>query len=301
MVELDVKLKLAIESLTSCAGCENTFLDSIQSILDFLESRIEIVYAPIIMDSSSPDSVDVVLITGAVRSGEDLEKLSEWRGKSKILVAFGSCACFGGLPGLANLFTLNELLSYSYLDQIGTVNDEGALPSQDVPRLLEYVKPLSDYVDVNLSLPGCPPPSSLIVSLVRCLVEGETFNLPRKSVCDECPLNIGNEKTISHVGRWCFDEVDLTKCFFEQGFICLGPSTRSGCDARCIKAGYPCRGCMGPSEGCEDQAAKMISAIASASSIEDISIGDLLKLRDLAGYFYRFTLPKSIFKRKLKR
>jgi len=294
------RLKVAIESLTTCAGCENAFLDACPLILDLLDGDVEIVYAPIIMDSPPPEMVDVVLITGAVRTEEDLKKLSEWRVKSRILVAFGTCSCFGGLPGLADLFDLSELLEYSYLKQLGTVNVEGLLPRNGVPSLLDDLKSVEDYVKVDLFLPGCPPPIPLIVDLVKCLVEGKAFSLSKKSVCDECPLNSGGEKVISSIRRWGFDEVDVGKCFLEQGFICLGPSTRGGCEARCIRVGYPCRGCMGPTEKCEDQAAKMISVLASASSIEDVSIEDLMRLHDLVGVMYRFTLPVSVLRRRMK-
>jgi len=298
---LNSKFKLAIISLTSCAGCENAILNASPEILDFLGKDIEIVYAPIIMDSPPPSSVDIVIVTGAVRTEEDVKKLVEWRDKSKIFVSFGSCSCFGGIPGLANFFSSDTLLKYSYLKQLGTINVNNSPPSNGIPNLTDYIKPLRDYVKVDLYVPGCPPPNTLVVNLFKSIISGEKFTLSKKSVCDECPLNTGKEKVISKMRRWAFSKVDKDKCFLEQGFICLGPATRGGCGARCIKAGYPCRGCMGPAENCEDQAAKMISAISSATSIEEVSTEDLTKLLDLAGTFYRFTLPFSLFKRKIRR
>jgi len=292
-------LTLAIEHLTACAGCENAILDLGNSLLSVLRD-VELVYAPILMDAPPPERVDVAILTGAIRTEEDLEKVKRWRGKCSILVAFGSCACFGGIPGLANLLNSMELLKTSYLEQLGTINPEGEPPRVEVPALTDFIKPLSRVVKVDYALPGCPPPMKLISKFFEALISGEEFELPAKSVCDECPLNSGGEKVIKGIRRWVYDEVDLSKCLLEQGFICLGPATRGGCGARCIKAGYPCRGCMGVLEGVEDQAAKMISAIASATSLEEVSLEDLMRLSDLAGVLYRFTLPASIFGRKVR-
>ena len=294
------KLKLAVEHLTTCAGCENAILDLGDSLLTVL-GDLELVYAPILMDASPPDRVDIAIVTGAVRTEEDKEKVRNWREKSSILIAFGSCACFGGIPGLANLLKSIELLKTSYLEQLGTENPEGEPPHVEVPELTSLIKPVSEYVKVDYMLPGCPPPSNLISELFTALIKGEKFTLPEKSVCDDCPLNSGDEKVIKCIKRWGFDKVDVDRCFLEQGFICLGPATRGGCGARCIKAGYPCRGCMGVLEGVEDQAAKMISAIASATSLDEVTLEDLKKILDLVGTLYRFTFPSSIFGRRVRR
>ena len=50
-----------------------------------------------------PDgSVDIGLFNGAVRTSEQEEDARLLRAKCKVLVAYGACACFGGIPGLAN-------------------------------------------------------------------------------------------------------------------------------------------------------------------------------------------------------
>ncbi|MEM1559366.1 MAG: NADH:ubiquinone oxidoreductase, partial [Candidatus Bathyarchaeia archaeon] len=43
-------------------------------------------------------SCDAALVEGAMVSNEDEEKLKAIRGKSKILVALGTCALLGGIP-----------------------------------------------------------------------------------------------------------------------------------------------------------------------------------------------------------
>ena len=294
------KKVFAIEHLTTCAGCENAILDLEDSLLSMLD-YIELAYAPIIMDANAPEHVDIALLTGAVRTEEDLKKVKEWRNKAKILVAFGSCACFGGIPGLANLSKAEDLLKTSYINQLGVVNPLKRPPEVDIPKLNESIKPIGEIVKIDYQIPGCPPPHKLIKFFFNAIIEGKPFELPNKSVCDECPLNAGQAKEIKCIKRWVINEADPSKCFLEQGFICLGPVTRNGCDARCIKAGYPCRGCLGPTEKYGDQAAKMISVLSSSTSLDEVSLDDLMKLLDIVGFFYRFTFPSSIIKYKAGR
>ncbi len=290
------KLSIAIEQLTTCGGCENSILNLGDELIVLLEKNLEIVYAPILMDSNRPQHVDIVILSGAVRTEDDLKKVKYWKGRCNVAVAFGSCACFGGIPGLSNLSPSNQLLESSYINQIGTINPAGSPPTLNLPKLTDFIKPVSELINVDYELPGCPPPPELIREFFISIVEGREFRLPNKSVCDECPLNTGESKEMKSVKRWPFGEIDRNKCLLEQGFICLGPVTRGGCNAQCIRAGYPCRGCLGPLDKSIDGAAKMISVIASSSSLIDVSIEDLGAIPDLVGLFYRFTLPISAIK-----
>jgi F420-non-reducing hydrogenase small subunit len=86
------------------------------------------------------------------------------------------------------------------------------------------------------------------------------------------------------------DEIDPDLCFLEQGVICMGAMTREGCDARCVKANSPCRGCMGPSRLDFEQGAKMVDTLAAV-----LPAGAISFLDDLIGTGYRFTMPVSIF------
>jgi len=63
----------------------------------------------------------------------------------------------------------------------------------------------------------------------------------------------------------------LTKmrCLMEQGILCHGPATRSGCGGsvgtpRCIRAYMPCEGCFGP---LSDTANPMVDMMGALSSI----------------------------------
>ena len=104
-------------------------------------------------------------------------------------------------------------------------------------------------------------------------------------------------------------DIDPEKCMLEQGVICLGPSTRAGCGAKCLEGNQPCRGCMGPTAEVMDQGGSMLSALASVFKVGGqrgaAERGRILELmaqvKDPLGTFYAFTMPKSIIKRKVKR
>jgi F420-non-reducing hydrogenase small subunit len=115
---------LALETLASCAGCEISILDLHEEILQLLD-KAEIVYAPVLMDSKElPDNVDIAIVSGSVRNIENKKKLEELREKSKILIAYGTCACYGGITGMADLYTPEEVTSRTYSDNPSTESAE---------------------------------------------------------------------------------------------------------------------------------------------------------------------------------
>jgi len=82
--------------------------------------------------------------------------------------------------------------------------------------------------------------------------------------------------------------------------ICLGPATRSGCEAACVRGNMPCTGCGGPTSRVRDQGAKELSAIASLiDSKDEMEIDRMLAtIPDPVGTFYRYSLPGSLLRRK---
>jgi F420-non-reducing hydrogenase small subunit len=92
------------------------------------------------------------------------------------------------------------------------------------------------------------------------------------------------------------ESIDPELCLLEQGLVCNGPATISGCGALCPAAGMPCAGCYGPSQDVIDFGARMISSLASVIEEDDPEMIDaaLDTLVDPAGCFYRFSLARSV-------
>jgi F420-non-reducing hydrogenase small subunit len=307
----------------SCGGCEIAVLNIHEKILD-LDANFEVVFWPVTMDAKykdveamEDDSILLTLFNGGIRNDEHEQIAKLLRQKSKTLVAFGSCACEGCIPGLANLSPVGEIVHTAF-NTITTDNPFEIYPRTafdvpegelHLPKLLKILRPLDQVVDVDYYMPGCPPESHQIaevIDLVLKVIHGEA-ELPSKSavigagnstVCDECP-RARNVKAIKAFKRiQDIAPVDPTLCILEQGVPCNGPATRSGCKARCPQVGAQCIGCYGAAEGVLDYGARLITAFASVidakepEEIEKILDG----VPDPTGQVYRFSLPRSLMK-----
>ena len=274
-------VKIAEEWLATCGGCEVTILDIGEPLLDLLP-QLEFVHMPVIMDHKyfgrtgekgfEIPEADVGLISGGIRSEENARVAEEMRKKVNTLVALGSCANFGGIPALANMFTLPDLLTTVYRKTKSTEAADN--PSEDLPPLKERVYALSEVVKVDVCLPGCPTTPELVAQAITSLLEGKPVVLSERSVCDDCPTK-REKKTVSNLKR-PLDKIEIQedqsyeemRCLMEQGYLCLGPATRTGCGGddkipRCIRAFMPCRGCFGPIRAGANPMVDMMGAISS--------------------------------------
>jgi len=309
------KLQLAIYWAAACGGCDVAILDPDEKILNIAEAA-DIVLWPIAMDfkyedlyKMGPESIDVCLYNGAVRTSEQEELAKALRVRSKYMIAFGACASWGGIPGLANLTNREDIFKTVYQETFTTINQEGIRPDVNfrapegelfLPRIYDRVWSLDQVVDVDYYVPGCPPTPETIWTAVEAIVTG---NLPPKgsviagsrSQCDTCQRE-KTEKKIAQFKRPYEIIPDPNKCLLEQGLICCGPVTRDGCGHRCTSVNMPCRGCYGPSEKVSDQGAKLLNAIASIMDVKDEESARQLAAtwEDPAGTVYRFSLAKSL-------
>lgn len=317
------KLKLAVYWGAACGGCCVSVLDVHEKLLDIVAAA-DLVFWPIAIDvkyadvQKMPDGyIDICLFNGAIRNSENELMAVLLRQKSKILVAYGSCAHLGGIPGLANFHDRDSIFQRVYVDSESTENPDKVLPQPrydvkegmlDIPAFYNDVKTLRNVACVDYYIPGCPPQSERLLEVFQAIVSGS--ELPSKesvvgaldkSQCDECKRRKTDNKKIKRFYRPWEVEDDGETCFLEQGIICMGPATRGGCGVRCIEGNAPCRGCYGPPPDVADPGAKMMSAIATMIDANDeAEIDEIINsIDDIAGTFYRFSLPSSILRRKL--
>lgn len=114
------KLKIAVYWTAACGGCDIALLELHEKILDLLAAA-DIVFWPVLVDTKYADvaqmpdaSIDLCLINGAIRSEENQRIATMLRRKSKAVVAFGSCAMMGGVPGLGNLVSREDIFERAY-------------------------------------------------------------------------------------------------------------------------------------------------------------------------------------------
>ena len=177
-------VRVASEWLATCGGCEITILDIGEPLLDLLP-QLQFVHMPVIMDHKyygqtgemefNIPEADVGLISGSIRNEENARVAQEMRKKCKTLIAVGSCANFGGIPALANMFTLQEMLDTVYRKTRTTVPADN--PSMDIPPLRDRVYSVSEVVKVDLGLPGCPTTPELMAQAIVALLEGKPFEV----------------------------------------------------------------------------------------------------------------------------
>ena len=326
------KPKLAMYWAAACGGCEISVLNIGEHILA-VDEAFDLAFFPCIADfkvedvKGYPDGyIDVCLFNGAIRNSENEEMARLLRRKSKVLVAYGSCAYEGCIPALSNLTSKEATLETVFLDNPTIDNPEHILPQPayqapegelEIPEFYERVKALDEVVDVDYYIPGCPPEPHQIWAVLQVVTAALTEGapLPPKgsivgagdvAVCEECPLE-KHEKTITRFYRPYEIIPKPDVCLLEQGIVCMGPATRSGCGALCPQVGMGCRGCYGPLPGVEDQGAKMLSAIASVLDVGNERMDEaeldrvieeaVATIPDPAGTFYRFSMAHSLLRR----
>jgi F420-non-reducing hydrogenase small subunit len=310
------KLKIAFYWAASCGGCEVAVLDVNEKILDVVAAA-DIVFWPVAIDvkykdvEAMPDkSIDACFFNGAIRTSENEKMAKLLRQKSKILVAFGSCANDGCVKSLANLWDRKTVFERAYLETQSTVNPDAVIPQTcvevdegelELPEFYDTVKTLPQTVDVDYTISGCPPPIPSILSMFTALISGNmppkgSSFLPEKSVCDECPREKKHTQ-ITEIKRIYEIEDDGVTCFLDQGVICMGPATRAGCGSQCPNVNIPCTGCGGPGPRVDDQGAAAISAIASLAADSDV----VKQIVDPIGTFYKYSLAHSILRRKVQK
>lgn len=227
-----------------------------------------------------------------------------------------------------------EILDYVYTKTPTTANfqkdyhsDAAVVPQTSyqapegeltLPVVFDRVKTLDQTVDVDYYVPGCPPMQETISHLLKAVVDfayhgvalppkGTEVGVTTSTLCDQCPRH-KEFRRITEIKEPYQVDVDPDLCLMDQGILCLGPATVGGCNARCTRAGQPCRGCYGPTKEVEEHGASALTAIASLFPVleEDGIIGEdkiidiMSTIKDPLGYFYAYTMAKSLVKTAVK-
>ncbi len=207
-----IKPKIAVFDFTSCEGCELQLANKEDTLAGFLNAVEIVTFREI--SSAASDDYDIAFIEGAISRSDEITRLMDIRKKAKVLVALGSCACFGGVNRMKNAYDLNQANREVY----------GKIAKETLP-----VRSVKEIVPVDLEIHGCPVSKAEVERIVQHLVWDIPYTQPVYPVCFECKQRYAT-------------------CSFDLGQLCLGPITRGGCGAPCPVGGLSCWGCRGPSE-----------------------------------------------------
>jgi sulfhydrogenase subunit delta len=204
------KPRVGFFGMTSCKGCFFQFMLLGSRLLDVFD-KLELEHFWMLKGDNDFGEFDIAVMDGAVSNEENAELVRKVRDASKYLIAFGTCACFGGIPALRNGIKGFHEKVYGEpikLKQLGSVD------------------PLDRHVKVDYHMFGCPVNENEVLRVVRDLLLGKKPREPDYPVCVDC-----KKAGIS--------------CLLKDGIPCMGPVTNAGCGAPCPASRSPCDGCRG--------------------------------------------------------
>ena len=208
---------LAVHKFSSCDGCQLQILNMEDEILDLAEV-IDIAYFLEATRATRPGPYTISMVEGSVTTEHEIERIKKIRDESKILISIGTCATAGGIQALRNVADADEYANIVY-------------PNPEYLSYLKTASPISDYVDVDMELWGCPVDKKQLLEVIVALLQNRRPVLLQSSVCMEC----------KQAGTICV--------LVAEGTPWIGPATRAGCGAVCPTMGRGCYGCFGPQDG----------------------------------------------------
>ncbi len=279
------KPSLAIVPLTCCGACMQSIYEDRELMKTI--TRYRIIYWPGYAEGELGDAVDAAIIVGVARTRRDYEAAEKMYREAGLVVMYGTCSVYGGIPGLTALVPREEL-GEDYADT---------------------AKPPAVLRQPSVLAPGCPPSASVrkrLAEILEAYLRGEkpdktVFLGNTESLCRNCPLRPRDPGRIEMPGiKRVYEGVSMDKCFLEQGILCLGPVTSASCNHDCIRMGLPCTGCAGPVPGIDDAGLRYIGAIGSILMVKRERqvmfpglARELDKIHDPMGLLYKYTLPRA--------
>ena len=262
----------AVLQLSGCAGCEVSLLNS----RDWVE-QFNLVYMPLVVSAYDVPEVDVLLVSGGVHTDEDLHNLRKVVKRAQQVVAVGTCAISGGVANLGDRDEVREL----FLAQT---------ERRHLPRMLPKSRPIDTVVKVDRYLPGCPPTPELFSAV---LLNPPGFKTG-SSVCVECGRRKVKDMRPTHLTGILKGEVLPDICLVNQGYLCIGTSTRGGCRAMCTRPGHFCVGCRGPSDAFIEKESQawfnsILKVFTSMTDIPPEEIEAALRSPQLALFLFQYS------------
>jgi NAD-reducing hydrogenase small subunit len=166
------RLRLATVWLGGCSGCHMSFLDLDEWLID-LAAMADVVFTPLMDTKEYPELVDVCLVEGAIANEDNLEMIQKVRARTRVVVSFGDCAVTGNVTALRNpLGRALPVLQRGYVE-LADLTPQVPKEPGIIPRLLDRVEPVHKVVDVDVFMPGCPPPADRIRKTLEALLAGK--------------------------------------------------------------------------------------------------------------------------------
>ncbi len=169
------KVTVASDWLAGCAGCHMSLLDIDERLIALLE-HVTLTSTPITdLKHPAKEGVVVGILEGAVNNSTTEAVAKMFRERSKILIALGDCAVFGGVPSMRNCVGIQAALKRAYVESESTV--DGQIPQHEDLATMQDTRPVDQVVPVDVYLPGCPPSADSIYHALAELLAGRVPEL----------------------------------------------------------------------------------------------------------------------------
>lgn len=266
-------VKVAFLQNSDCWGCHQSLLNLHLGLLNVLPA-LEIVYWPAVVDfkydslkAREDGEILVGFVEGTLRTKHDIEQTKLLRQKSALIVAFGSCSCYGSVKGLANQWSKEELVKRKFSEVESIADGSGGEPMVNTPGFADKVVPVDEVIRVDAYMSGCPPKPEAIASAVVFLLGQKPFVMSDTPFCNDCAIK--------------------DNCLLDAGTLCFGSLTSAGCDLKCTSDGNPCVGCFGPATTTDARASKLAEM---AKGLNGVSSGNKKSLFEFLALFLNVPL-----------
>ncbi|MEM3546445.1 MAG: 4Fe-4S binding protein [Candidatus Bathyarchaeia archaeon] len=156
-------MKIAIYKFGSCSGCTIEMLNLSEDLLKMVYNKeVEVVFSTLLGADEKCENYDISLIEGAIVSEGDVATIKDIRRRSKILIAMGSCAVLGGVPGLRR-FTNEDEVKSVYVEDYSE------------HKYFSEAMPVSRFVNVDYYVRGCPMNRYELLSLLEKILQNVWF------------------------------------------------------------------------------------------------------------------------------
>jgi F420-non-reducing hydrogenase small subunit len=247
-------VKVAFMQCSDCWGCHQSLLNAHLGLLPVLPA-LDIVYWPAVVDfkydslKARPDGdILVGFVEGSLRTNEDVKSAKLMRAKCQLIIAFGSCSCYGNVHGLANQWDIDDVIKRKFEQAESITNESPHEPKEHMPGFTSKIVPLDEVISVDAYMGGCPPKPEAIISAVAFLLGQKPQPMADSAFCNDCSLNNEN-------------------CLLEKGMLCFGPITSTGCELKCTNEGKPCVGCLGPAKAVSSRVGKLQAMVGNISGL----------------------------------
>jgi sulfhydrogenase subunit delta len=207
------KPTLAFFDFASCEGCQIELTNYGDETMLELLRHVDIVEFREAMTETTSQPIDIALVEGSFTRESDRVRLQGIRARARTVIAYGACACTGGINALKN-----------HQDDFAE-----AVYGRDVwmPHLRSgTARPISAAIQVDYEVLGCPMSKEELLLVIANVLHGTHYVVPAYPVCAQCKRR----------------EV---VCRYDEGDHCMGQVARAGCGAPCPAAGVPCEACRG--------------------------------------------------------